>query len=478
MRGGESRDLGSQASTSASAGAIAPLASTAALAPAAPAADAALAARRPRSHNDNLVAVAAAGMKESVARQLDFDADGTPLRQSLRVLKHSAGPSSSPARHRYQTMTHGTPASRCPLGSPPYACTSGSDWDPVDWDSSLSREVVSASSRTVVTSVFRSSSASIPGASPATTLHEFSPLRSDCGLTVASMDSPVNQALAPGAGCPHCSNRQSSMSMPIEASALSDGRQLPVAIERVRSSSEGRSILLQLRLGEDWQQRAGLACLSVDSVAGACPDSGGLVPRARSQSHQSSPLVTEKPPLPSSSPSPLEMSQLPSSCLSFSALSEAPTNSHSVPAAFAGLVRCESAPHLAGAGHQQSRTSLCESCGQVASQKVRSRKKERKESGKGSVLDALQLQALRSKYLGSWNVSLDELHCTVDALRQRYLQHYFQAKPLRHPSSLGRGCHPARAASDSQLLHCRRARLGLRGKRASAGSRVRGRQPA
>jgi len=442
--------------------------------------------------------------KESVARQLDFDADGTPLRASIQqAFRRSAAPSSPsaptvqlrnptvPVRTRDLppsspsagiTVAQAQRSSPLPVGPASYMCASGSDLEPADWDSSLSREVMPVMYKTGGSSTLASkgcrragtgfgpANASVADYSPGMTLRELSPLRSEGGyssLAIASQESSLSQILAAeaateaGTECPCCGSRRRSASVPIEASALEDGRPVPIAVERLDSFTEAGSIMLQLRLGtrrSDCQEPWWNPCAASDEARNECKRGASSTSRSRSQSRKKSP------------PSPEKGLDVISCGTSLCSWPEGPTRCQSAPQLSAGVMsRSVSAPHFGTEGTLHS----CTACGVPLESQTKRPRERRSGDGEG-----MQLQAIRSKYMGVREPSLEELHYTVQALRQRYLQRYFQAKPLHHPPCLGSNHPLARASSDSQLLRPRRrhaASCGARQRsgRARKGSRLR-----
>lgn len=382
---------------------------------------------------------AEAEQKESVARQLDFDEGGTPLIAQLQGRKSASPVARIKTVQRKERTMLGTPLARVPSGSPPYACTSGSEWDTVDWDSSLSREIAPAGIS------LRSANANT-AASPATTLREFSPLRSDCGASITPREVYASQAMVahPDVECPYCGNRpQPSM----------DDRAVPVAIERVSSSADDGSILLQLRLGTH----------SVESKSlqrGKSHDCMKLASRSEPSYHRKSWPTYEKNlacPSHGSSISLLEPPHLSTSVDSAPTISEGLSLFEHEP--FGGMRRASSAPCLQSGDVQRSVASLGVS-GRAHSQKKRAKGSER---------------FFRSKSAAHIDASLEDLRYTVQALRERYLQHHSQAKPFRQFTNL---CHTRqRTVSHSQLQRrCRHlagscGSLKLRGGRAQMGSR-------
>jgi len=387
----------------------------------------------PKSHSSN---GARAETRESVARQLDFDADGTPLRPSLRALRQPAAIPSSPVARM-------TAARQRELGATGTPGTPASDWEPVDWDSSLSREVVPTRHANIGTWGNVSTNTSIASPSLATTLRELSPLRSEGGCSPGPAAffqyPPLKQVRSDDEcdECPHCGRSSPSLLMPIEASALADGRSLPVSIERVNSSNQ--SILVQLRLGtrvDDRQQNARtLDCPRMADIASRSP--------ARSRHRKDLSLTPEK-------------GEAPHSRLTTSFVE--PLLSRS---SWFGLPSLDEGP----AGYQGSAAALqCEpSCSIPRSSGWPRQRRPGSADAKAS----------QPKHLGRLVLSTEELNGAVEALRQRYLQHYFKAKPLCNITSLGR------CASESQLLRCRRRLVGsgggprLRSGRARSGSRLR-----
>jgi len=409
---------------------------------------------------------AAASSTESVARQLDF---GTPFRRQVSAFPFGlplsdlrdpttgacaqdqapSSPSTGSAmavqsgeptmvvQPRGQApsslsgatagLQHSSPVVRGPPSSPAYVCASGSDWEPADWDSSLSREVMpltrhtgsscalpSASAIVEVrrrrgsTSAFGGTNTSVNHSSPMV-LRELSPLRSEGGFSspaIASQETSLSQSVAIQAGteCRCCGSMRRSSSTPIEASALADGRPVPIAIERLDGIAEDGSILLQLRLGTRRND-----CQALQSSSGG----PSFTSRSRSRSRKNSPASPDK-----------------------------------------GVSRSFSAPHFSA----EVPLDPCKAC--------------------GVLVQGQPACAFQHKYLAGLEPSLEELHYTVHALRQRFLERYFQAKPLRHSPGPARPL--ARAFSDSQLLRRRRRHAGSSGprhrsSRARMGSRARGR---
>mmetsp|Transcript_16173 Transcript_16173/g.30099 ORF Transcript_16173/g.30099 Transcript_16173/m.30099 type:complete len:609 (-) Transcript_16173:80-1906(-) len=193
---------------------------------------------RVRVNNSSGVARKGDGQRHSVARQLEFGADGGTPRAPSPLLPKA----------KDDLLPH------C-MG------TSYSEWDLVDWDSSLSQEVVSVKkdgSRKLYVDDTHLCSV------PTSTLQELSPLRSVSpeGFSSIRFESKAEEGSFPELeAVPETSERrqhhverelrssqQALHGVSVEASALADGKPVPVFVENIRSGGSSGSIVLQVRL--------------------------------------------------------------------------------------------------------------------------------------------------------------------------------------------------------------------------------------
>jgi len=227
--------------------------------------------------------------------------------------------------------------------------------------------------------------------------------------------------------------------------------------------------LLQLRLGSESLHQLG------ESINATDANSRGPSKNPHSQSRRDLQAAWRNGPTTRLGAGLLDTPDLASCCLSLSSLSEVPSDRHAAKGPATRLKRSLSAP-CSAACHDVQTSAVSTGGLHSSASDLHHRYHEQKEI---EALDGFQLQALRFKYLGGANASLEDLHCAVQALRQRYLQHYFQAKPMRHSTT----CNRSRAVSDTQLLRCRRRISGrsaprLRSGCARPGSRRRSRPQA